>query len=303
MPHLGSCSESISPFDLGATDGMDVESYFRRISYFGGSSVPSVETLRSLCTAHVQSVPFENFGVIAKESIELKEELLFDKIINRRRGGICYELNILFRGLLESLGYDVILLSARVFDKKKQQFGPDCDHMTLSVAIPQRPDERYLADVGTPGILGAPLRLVDGASQRYGNYDIRLRVDTSSTWYVERKGLDVWPDFLSPAGPARVSSEWEKTFQFTLQPRELDDFSETMLYHQTSPEGPLTQGHLAIIIPKDSGRVLFTDQGKKGPRLIETKQDDSGSSFKRTVTLLEEGHVNDILKLHFGLVL
>ena len=255
---------------------MDVESYFRRISYFGGSSVLSVENLQNMCMAHVQSVPFENFSVVAKELIELKEEPLFNKLVTRGRGGLCYELNTLFHWLLKSLGYDVILLSARAFDRARQQFGPEFDHMTMSVALPQRLDERYLVDVGTPGLLQTPLRLVDGTLQRHGSHDIRLRVDASSTWHLERKGLDVWPDFVSPAGLARVSSEWEEIFKFTLQPRELDDFTETMLYHYSSPEGPLTQSHLATIITKTSGRVLFTDQGTKGPRLIETKQDDSG---------------------------
>jgi N-hydroxyarylamine O-acetyltransferase len=213
-----------------------------------------METLRGLCTAHIHSVPFENFGVIAKESIELKEELLFNKIVTKRRGGICYELNVLFRWLLESLGYDVILLTARIFDKKTQEWAPERvrDHLTLSVALPGQPDERYLTDVGTPGLFGAPLRLVDGASQRHGNYDIRLRLDTG-TWYLERKGLDVWPDLISPAGPARVFSQWEKSFQLTLQQRELGDFTEAMIYQQTSPEGPLTQGNLAVITSKDGG--------------------------------------------------
>ena len=269
---------------------MDVVSYFRRISYFGGGDIPSVETLRNICAAHVQSVPFENFSVIAKESIELKQELLFNKIVTRRCGGFCYELNSLFHWLLKLLGYDVILLSARVYNRAKQQLGPEFDHVTLSVAIPQRLYERYLVDVGFPDALGTPLRLVDGTSQRVGNHDVRLRVDASSTWYVETKELD-------------VSSEWEKRYQFALQPRELGDFTKTLLYHQTSPEGPFTQRRFATIITRGNGRVLFTDDGENGPRIIETKQDDSGSSFIKMVTLLEDGQVKDMLKLHFGLVL
>jgi N-hydroxyarylamine O-acetyltransferase len=269
---------------------MDVASYFRRISYFGGCDVPSIEILRNICTAHVQSVPFENFSVIAKESIELNEEFLFNKIVTKRRGGFCYELNSLFHWLLKSLGFDVILLSARVFNRAKQQVGPEFDHVTLSVSTPQRISERYLVDVGFPDALGTPLRLVDGASQKAGNYDVRLRVDASSTWYVETKEFN-------------ESSEWEKRYQFSLQPRELDDFAKTLFYHQTSPDGPFTQKRVASIITKDTGRVLFTDDGEKGPRIVETKQDDSRSSVIRKITLLQEGQVKDILRLHFGLVL
>ena len=53
--------------------------------------------------------------------------------------------------------------------------------MTLSVAVPQRLDESYLIDVGTPGILQTPLKLVDGTSQPHGSHEIRLRVAASST--------------------------------------------------------------------------------------------------------------------------
>jgi arylamine N-acetyltransferase len=146
--------------------------------------------------------------------------------------------------------------------RARQQLGPEFDHMTMSVAVPQQLDERYLVDVGTPGILQTPLRLEDGTIQRHGSHDIRLRMDASDTWHLERKGLDVWPGLVSPAGVSRVSSDWERIFQFTLEPRELDDFTKTLKYH-SSPEGSLSQSHLAAIITRTRGRVLFTDQGTK----------------------------------------
>ncbi len=44
----------------------------------------------------MQAVPFENLDIPLERPIVLDEELLFDKIVNRRRGGFCYKLNGLF---------------------------------------------------------------------------------------------------------------------------------------------------------------------------------------------------------------
>jgi N-hydroxyarylamine O-acetyltransferase len=45
----------------------------------------------------------------------LDTDALFDKIVRRRRGGFCYELNGLFAALLRELGFDATLKSAKVF--------------------------------------------------------------------------------------------------------------------------------------------------------------------------------------------
>ncbi len=78
---------------------MDVEAYLQRINYRGGSD-PSLETLSALHRAHMLGVPFENLDISLERAIVLNEDLLFDKIINRHRGGFCFELNALFSALL-----------------------------------------------------------------------------------------------------------------------------------------------------------------------------------------------------------
>ena len=67
------------------------------------------------------------------------------KMIGSRRGGYCFEQNMLFRGGLRSLGFDVTSFQARVvrglaIDAPRPMF-----HMVLQVNLPEGP---YLADVG-----------------------------------------------------------------------------------------------------------------------------------------------------------
>src|SRR5512138_2950416 len=92
---------------------MNVEAYLKRINY-GGSLVPTAETLRRLQVAHLQTVPFENLSIHCAEAITLRDEDLYRKIVENNRGGFCYECNGLFAALLRAIGFNVAMLSAAV---------------------------------------------------------------------------------------------------------------------------------------------------------------------------------------------
>src|SRR5271157_4831118 len=121
---------------------MDVEAYLRRIEY-NGPRQPSASLLRSLHRQHLFNVPFENLDIPLATPIRLELPLLYDKIVVRRRGGFCYELNGLFCELLTAMGFQVRMLSARV-RRNDGTFGPEFDHMLLKVEL----EETWLADVG-----------------------------------------------------------------------------------------------------------------------------------------------------------
>jgi len=91
----------------------------------------------------MRTVPFENLDIHLKRPIVLEDNALFDKIVTRKRGGFCYELNGLFAALLRALGFDVVMLSAGVANPERE-FGPDFDHMALLVTL----EQSWLADVG-----------------------------------------------------------------------------------------------------------------------------------------------------------
>src|SRR5690348_7230935 len=100
---------------------MDTQQYLDRISCEGCAS-PTPGVLRSLQKAHLLSVPFENLDIHYKIPIELNARGIYEKVVIKRRGGFCYELNSLFGELLSSLGFNVKLISARVFNQERQTF-------------------------------------------------------------------------------------------------------------------------------------------------------------------------------------
>src|SRR5215207_10012564 len=147
---------------------MNIEAYLKRINYTGPLT-PTAETLRALQVAHLMNVAFENLSIHAGEPIVLEDDALFTKIVERRRGGFCYELNGLFAALLRALGFEVEMLSAAVWGSAGK-FGREFDHMALLVNL----EERWLADVGFGESFVEPLRLDERGVQTQGARAFRI---------------------------------------------------------------------------------------------------------------------------------
>lgn len=110
---------------------------------------PNLDTLHSLVRAHVRRVTFENVDALLDRPIDLGANSLFAKIVQRGRGGYCFELNSFFARLLLALGYNVRLRMARLRWRRP----PDAPHERKQhlVLIVTLPDGDYLVDVGFGG--------------------------------------------------------------------------------------------------------------------------------------------------------
>ena len=195
---------------------MDTRAYLDRIGY-RGPLTPTAETLRALQVAHLQTVPFENLSIHARQPIVLDDESLFDKVVTRRRGGFCYELNGLFAALLRALGFRVTMLSAAAA-RADGTFGPEFDHMALLVTLLDE-GERWLADVGFGDSFRDPLRLDERREQPEGRRAFRIDEDGGHLLLLRRDG---------------AGEPWQSQYRFTLQPHEYPDYAGMCHYHQTS---------------------------------------------------------------------
>lgn len=122
-------------------DDATVDAYLSRIGS-ARPERPGADELATLQQNHLASVPFENLSIHLGEEIVLEEKALLEKVVTRRRGGFCYELNGAFAALLSALGYEVTMLAARVFTP--DGLGPLFDHLVLRVDLAQP----WLVDVG-----------------------------------------------------------------------------------------------------------------------------------------------------------
>jgi N-hydroxyarylamine O-acetyltransferase len=206
--------------------------------------MPTPRTLRELHEAHLLAVPFENLDIGLGRPIALDENALLAKIVARRRGGFCYELNGAFAWLLRALGFDVTLLSAGVA-RAGGGFGPEFDHLTLQVQL----DEPWLVDVGFGDSFRRPLRLDCEDTQPSGDRRA-YRVARDDGYFVLERRAD--------SGP------WQTQYRFTLRPRQPEEFAAMCRHHQTSPESHFTRQRICSRATP-AGRVTISDS-----RLIVT---------------------------------
>ena len=247
-----------------------VTSYLARISY-SGSTLPTADTLRAIHHAHLLAVPFENLDIAIGRKIVVDEDAIIGKIVERCRGGFCYELNGAFAALLRALGFRVTLLSARVARAQDGE-GPEFDHMTLRVDL----EESWLADVGFGESFLEPLRMQVDTEQ----------ADPAGVFRLVQIGEHLQ---LDKAEPERV---WRRQYSFGLQPRRLEEFAGMCHYHQTSPESHFTQNRICSRATPD-GRITLS-----GMKLIVTRAGQREESI-----LASEQERSDLLRQQFGIVL
>jgi len=228
---------------------MNTKYYLERINYADPIN-PTFETLSKLQLQHLLHVPFENLDIHNNIKIDLTN--LFDKIAIRRRGGFCYELNGLFYQLLQELGFTVKMVSARVYDGKKD-YSPEFDHMALIVKIKE---DDYLADVGFGEFSFYPIKIElnkETADPR-GIFKIET-VDEKYT-IIKKKNAD--GDFI----PEYMFSDME---------RRIDEFYGMCNYHQTNPASHFMQKRICSL-PAKNGRVTLTGDTLKITENGEVKE-------------------------------
>jgi N-hydroxyarylamine O-acetyltransferase len=248
---------------------MDAHAYLQRIGYVD-SLQADLKSLEAIAKAHLQSVPFENFDVHLGRRIRLDEESLSTKIVRRRRGGFCYELNGLFALLLRELGYEVDLLSARVFRQGKS--GQDFDHMALRVTTGTR---CYLVDIGFGAGSCLPIELKAGAS----------REDRGNLYRLHKSSRGLLFEMEAANGDV-------KGYELALESRDLMDFQEMCHFHQTSARSAFTSARMC---------VLHTATGTRS--LIEGEYEVTGecgvqvSDPGEQLTLLREAFLLDLPRM------
>jgi N-hydroxyarylamine O-acetyltransferase len=241
---------------------LNLPGYLERIGYTGPQQ-PTSETLRELHRAHLFAVPFENLDIHLGRKIVCKEKAFLAKIVERRRGGFCYEMNGAFAALLRAIGFHVTLLSARVPRDDGSQ-SPEFDHLTLRVDLDETClEDPWLADVGFGDSFLDPLRLKIGEEQAQDGRRFHI-VEQDGSLHMERS---------EPGGI------WKRQYSFTLAPRSLDDFSAMCHYHQTSPESVFTQKSICTMATPEgritlAGRkLIFTRKGAREERRLGSEEE------------------------------
>lgn len=204
---------------------IDLNAYFERIGYRGDAE-PTLATLRALHLAHAQSIPFENLNPLLGLPVKLDQKSLMRKLVHERRGGYCFEQNLLFQSALSTLGFATTGLSARVVWNYPEGAITMRGHMLLKVDLPEGP---HIADVGFGGMTPtAPLRLQAGVEQETPHEPFRLTA--------------VGDEFLMQA---KAGEDWKALYRFDLRPTYQVDYEVASYYLSTHPASHFRSGLIA----------------------------------------------------------
>lgn len=210
------------------------EAYLKRIC-FEGPVKRDAETLDRLLRAHLEQVPFENLDVFEQGKVpSLEEEELFDKIVRKRRGGYCFELNTLLLLLLEALGFSVYPIAVRV--RWNKTILAPISHMALVVRLDRR---KYLCDVGYGGPGPKGLLCLEESVQRVAG----------ETFRVSREEEELLLEGVH-------QGTWKAVLQFRDQPFCLRDFQVLNFYCAANPAIIFTQKRIVNICTPSGSRAL-----------------------------------------------
>lgn len=196
---------------------MRLRAYLDRVG-FEGEPKADLDTLTRLHRGHLEHIPYENLDVVLGRRLDLDAARSFDKLVTRRRGGWCYEMNGLFAWALERIGFSLTRLAGAV---RRAELGDAFigNHLVLLVHL-HRP---YIADVGFGDGLREPAPLAEGPIEQSGFVSRFERLE-DGWWRYHNHQNGGAPDF-----------------DFRAEPADAAVLEERCVFLQTSPHSPFTQ--------------------------------------------------------------
>lgn len=240
---------------------IDLNAYFHRIGYTGARE-PTLATLNRLIFRHVQTIPFENLDVLLGCTIALDPVSIERKLIHERRGGYCFEQNGLFQVVLETLGFEITPISARVRWQRPRDFTPARTHLFTRVEID---GVSWLADVGVGGMSPSAALRLELDTEQPTPHELRRLVKNEAIYYHQ----------------VRLGSEWQDICEFTLESMPPIDREVANWFTSTHPNSHFKSNILVGRAAANGARVTLLDNkftlrdenGKAETRMLASKQE------------------------------
>lgn len=221
-------------------ENFDLSRYLARIDHHGEVAA-DLTTVALLMRGQLRNVPFENLDVQAGKAVSLKPEDIVTKIVERRRGGYCYEVNGLFAMALTALGVNWRFIGCRPMTYPARR---PRTHMAI---LADFDGEEWLCDVGFGSYgLRAPMRLNEAAEVRQDD-DVFQLMPLNEREYLLR---------------AKVEGDWANQYGFDLSHQEWIDFLPANWLNSTHPETLFTQ-HRIVMRQTPEGRIILFDDRLK----------------------------------------
>jgi N-hydroxyarylamine O-acetyltransferase len=206
----------------------DQKGWLERIGH-SGRVTPTLETLNRLIFAHSHSISYETLDIMLGRPPKLDVPTLQRKMITDKRGGYCFEQNMLFRAGLRSLGYRITSLQGRVVRGLAIDAPRPAIHMLLQVELPEG---LYLADVGFGNLAPTCALLLKPQIEQETPHEVMRFIDVGGELTLQ----------------ARLKHGWEHIYRVIPYPRYDGEYEITNWYTGTHPDTPY-QGNIIAARP------------------------------------------------------
>lgn len=257
-------------------DKPTLDRYFARIG-FEDTPREDIPTLRQLVRRHAETIPFENIAAFTGQRVSLDPAEVAAKLIDRRRGGWCFEQNLLLGNALRALGFEVQDLAARVLWGRAETDRTARTHRLLQV---RAEGARFIADVGFGGLTTTGILSPDtDQPQQTPHERCRLR-PLDGSLLLESEVRDA----------ASGDMRWLPLYRFDMHPQWPIDFEAANYQLSHDPASHFVTG-LILARPALDGRYslrgrTFTIRGR-------------GATEQRQLASFEE--LQQVMESHFGI--
>lgn len=246
----------------------DLQQYLKRIN-FSGEIKLNLDGIKKLMQSQIFSVPFENIDVQAGKIISLIGDDIVTQIVDKNRGGYCYQINGIFSLMLQEIGIPHYYIAVRPLVNPGQNAKT---HLAIIATIE---NEDYLIDLGFGGnSIREPLKLSETGIEIKQNFDTFTLVKTEENEFLLQILID---------------KEWSNLYSFDLNPQRWIDFKPANHYNYSHPDSPFTQ-KLIVVLQNPLGKKILLKNAVK--------------SVKNGVTEIisfEDNQLNSILETEFNL--
>lgn len=246
---------------------MNLSAYLSRIDYRGRVRA-DLDCLKAIHQKHLLNIPYENLDVQLGCPLDFDLERIFDKLVDRRRGGWCYEMNGLLGWALGEAGFDVMRMTGGVMRSAQgdQSLG---NHLVLCVNL----DGPHLADVGLGNGLVEPIPLCEGRFAQ-GQREFGLELLGEKLWRFRNFPGAIPSDFDFIFGPADEGLLARRCAELQTDPESL--FMQNLICQRLRPDGV----HLLL------GRVLICFAGDGSTKQILNSADELAQILREVFDLV-----------------
>jgi len=242
----------------------EISQYLSRINLDDAN--PNLDSLTELQEYHMENIPFENLDIVVGREIALDYQHLFEKVIIKKRGGYCFELNTLYAELLRAIGFSPKPVLGRVWLSNPKRMPPR-NHLAHLVELGGK---TYITDVGFGGLITRiPLDINVSAPVSDNDGMVKVIPFADRQFMIQRETEKGWTNLYS-FEDMEISKEDIEISNYYMSTHPNSHFFEHKFVGKNT-----TEGRIALFNNKMSIR--------KGIKVVDKKRVDFGKDWLKII--------------------